>query len=1451
MFGVPFVASGFVLSYHEKAEDAFPALRQSSSLKSAIEPLSDSLVRHNLLLHRDKDVRVLVASCFCQIIRVLAPDPPYSDEVLRGIFKLIVSMFAELADTTSPYFTRRVKILETVARLKCCLLMLDIGCDDLVVEMFTVFFSVVREHHQQSLFQAMLSIMNLIIDEKVSQPLLDVILRNLLNAKKAAPSASSRLAVSIIQQSAEKLEPLVHGFLTSCILDRDAVGSELKEFYHDIIFEVFQCAPQMLLAVIPNLTQELLTDQVDVRIKAVNLLGKLFALPGQQVAHEYRQLFVEFLKRFSDKSAEVRVSALQCATACYMSNPSGPESLEVLASIEGRLLDFDDKVRTQAVIALCDLAKSNLKSIPPELISRVTDRLRDKKVSVRKNAMQKLLELYRAYCTKCSEGLITLTDHFEQIPCRILMLCYDKDCKEFRPHNMELVLAEDLFPANLSVEERTRHWISLYSFFTLAHIKALNSILSQKWRLQTEMQVYLAFRKKEKETSVEEVQKRSRSSFVKMSASFADPSRAEECFQKLNQMKDNSIFKDLLQLLDAGTNSITSYNIRDSFLKRIGNKHPLYDFLRTLSAKCSFNIFGSEHVLCILSDLSRKHVGSKNMNASSINLLMTVTNVFPSLLRGSEEQLKVLLLEEDNPFYEKLLQILSKAGPHISIKLSDIYPSLERVCLEGTRAQSKYAVSSIVALNGTSDQLVFFDLYKKLVDSLHSRENVPTVLQSLGCIAQYSVSTFESREEEITSFIQSIFHETDLLNDLDSFDEDSGCSSSCKLKIYGLKTLVKSFLPHQGTLVRHKIKELLDILFKILPEGKISDDIISSVCDKAHIRLAAAKAVLWLARRWDLHISPQIFHLGILKARDPSSLVRRLFLHKIHKLLKERAIPSRYACAFALGASDCFKDVQADSLKYLAEFIKEYGKDARIRQSSEMQDIGGTMTSYPEYILVFLIHVLAHDLGFPSENCQDEEIFARFCSPLVVILQALVNASVVDSSKNAVDDTSSYMLSIFRAIRKAEDAVDARMTPKLHILAEIGILILKALSSNRMSSSHTPGLILLPSSFYKDSLDAKSDEESPNFLTRSLFHEKFIKRVLSVFESDIVMPPSPPAKRGRKLQDDSVQVVGVKRNMNFPLHKQADLLRSWPKEEETKKSSEQGVESHETVRQQVSATDKNKGLVSRTASRSLGRRYESSAAYEHKKGAPESTDRNLGKDQLSSSCGSVITRPSLSESQVSFLDIRLTDCTPSEEIDGKKIKSSSVAEPCKVSNINPKNNFSSQEVGDKCDMLIGKRIKVWSPVDKSFCSGTVDEFNSQNSSHKITYDNGEVEVLRLANENWEIISSASSPKQEGNKFDSKFRKCQDLCGQSESSYCDTAVNSLSRIKVIDAVGDKANQQHTNISNKRKGDVDSGKIPLVAGASKGKKKEQKLVSVASEVIDVKEDTIARRTRSRKA
>ncbi|TYH32002.1 hypothetical protein ES288_A01G216800v1 [Gossypium darwinii] len=1347
-------------------------------LEAATKPLRNSIVKHGLPNHTDKDVRLLVAICVSEFFRILAPQPPFADKHLRDIFKLIISIFSELADTTSAFFSRRVKILETIARCKCCVIMLDIGCNDLILEMFKTFFSVVRDHHQQSLINDVLSIMTHILNEEVSHQLMDVILGNLIQESKDAPSAASQLAASVIQSCAEKLQPFVCGFLTSCSLDRDSVGSELKEFYHEIVLKIFQCAPEMLNAIIPSLTQELMTDQVDVRIKAVNLIGKLLLRPEYRVAQRYHALYLEFLKRFADKSSEVRVTALQCAKACCLANPSGIESLELLPAIKDRLLDFDDKVRMQAVIVACDIARSNLKYTSHEFVSEFTERLRDKKISVRKKTLQKVMEVYRDYCNKCAEGHITICDRFEQIPCKVLMLCYDKDCKEFRSQNIELVIAEDLFPILLPVEERTRHWIHLFSLFSPSHVKALSAILSQKKRLQTEMRNYLVLRRKEKEINSEDMQKKLRSSFVKMSASFPDPSKAEECFDKLSQMKDNKIFSSLGQLLDEVTLK-SAMAIRDKFLKVIGNKHPHYEFLQLLCSKCLFNIFDSEHVSCILNLISSGGLESNHLEAFSIELLLVIISNFPSLMRGSELEL-CLLFEEKYLIHDKIIQVLVKAGPHISVKFSDFYPVLKKICLEGTRPQSKYAVSAIASLIDVSEPYVFSELCEELVDSLHRGRNTATVLQSLGCIAQYSVSTFEHHDKEITQYVYKKIFQAKSLDDPSVTEDSSGCTT-CKLKIYGLKMLVKSFLPHRGSQISRPINSLLGTLLKMLQKEDVLDDIISCAGDRDYIRLAAAKSVLQLSRRWDLHISPDIFRPTILMGKDDSSSVRLSFLDKTYKLLKERVIPIRYASAFTLATADGFKDRQ-HSFKYMVEFIKEYNREAKKRRTSMVQ--GGSIVDYPAYLVVFLIHLLAHDEGFPPEGCQDEAIYAQFCSPLLLFLHTSISSNNVDDDMDIVNVAAFYLYYIFRAIKRAKDAIDVQRTPRLHFLADVGISGVNSFYQKGISSLPRPEMILLPSSLYK--ITPMQNEEA-NWKS---FTHTFVERVVHIFKSQISLPVGSVRKRGRKChEDDSFILVS---------HKQEDFSTRGA-DQVHKKSTRQGV----------NLGCRGRCAVSPDALGSVGSRNKDSNEQEY--GASNSSESALEKGKSFSS-HSFTQKPSQMESKVSTQKVGRSS-TSDGNVAADKSHTAGASNNCK-------------ESGTRNEVLIGQRIKVWSTFDSCFYSGTVDDFNPENNTHKITCDSGEVEILCLDSESWETISNCSLMAREVQPSDTQntlhLRQC----------VKDT----------VDKLRSDARQE-----SKTKLNMEDCKVPC---REKKKEERSKNSSSVSEVMNIDEDAVARRTRSRK-
>jgi sister chromatid cohesion protein PDS5 len=55
-----------------------------------------------------------------------------------------VSTFSGLSDISSPSFGMEVAMLDTLAKYRSCVVMLDLECDDLVNEIFSTFFAVVR-----------------------------------------------------------------------------------------------------------------------------------------------------------------------------------------------------------------------------------------------------------------------------------------------------------------------------------------------------------------------------------------------------------------------------------------------------------------------------------------------------------------------------------------------------------------------------------------------------------------------------------------------------------------------------------------------------------------------------------------------------------------------------------------------------------------------------------------------------------------------------------------------------------------------------------------------------------------------------------------------------------------------------------------------------------------------------------------------------------------------------------------------------------------------------------------------------------------------------------------------------------------------------------------------------------------------------------------------------------
>ncbi|KAG2659747.1 hypothetical protein PVAP13_1KG380000 [Panicum virgatum] len=198
-----------LLKLLKEVEDCLLKVEQSppESTSNAIRPATEALVRKELMGHTDPNVRLAVASCISEITRITAPDAPYDDD---DVFSLIVGAFQHLDDIENPFFGRRASILDTVAKVRSCVVMLDLECDDLINDMFHHFLRTVSSGHSDTVISCMETIMRLVIEESedVQPQIASCLLQNVRKEEKESSSPSFELAERVIDSCREKLKPV-------------------------------------------------------------------------------------------------------------------------------------------------------------------------------------------------------------------------------------------------------------------------------------------------------------------------------------------------------------------------------------------------------------------------------------------------------------------------------------------------------------------------------------------------------------------------------------------------------------------------------------------------------------------------------------------------------------------------------------------------------------------------------------------------------------------------------------------------------------------------------------------------------------------------------------------------------------------------------------------------------------------------------------------------------------------------------------------------------------------------------------------------------------------------------------------------------------------------------------------------------------------------------------------
>ena len=306
------------------------------SFKDSFMKVAAELADSQLLAHKDRGVRAWAARCIVDLLRLCAPNAPFTEKQLKAIFEMIIkSILPALGDPSNAYNLQHMYVLESLATVKSILLVTDqSGSDALIKAIFGTFFDVLSnvsrattgEQIAKAVDNNMTLILATLVDESgpLPQEVVDMIVAQFLRAdprvggpadarsRKDAPADVTQstltmkefppaynAAKTICNECPERMAREVSKYFSDVIVDvsgsnterrrdsADADGLEssiaglteqdLAELdkAHRLLRELWRACPLVLQNVVPQLEQELSAESVELRVLATEALGDM------------------------------------------------------------------------------------------------------------------------------------------------------------------------------------------------------------------------------------------------------------------------------------------------------------------------------------------------------------------------------------------------------------------------------------------------------------------------------------------------------------------------------------------------------------------------------------------------------------------------------------------------------------------------------------------------------------------------------------------------------------------------------------------------------------------------------------------------------------------------------------------------------------------------------------------------------------------------------------------------------------------------------------------------------------------------------------------------------------------------------------------------------------------------------------------------------------------------
>ncbi|TFK20656.1 cohesin-associated protein Pds5 [Coprinopsis marcescibilis] len=1041
------------------------------------------LIHTNILLHKDRGVKAYAACCLADILRLYAPDAPYTQPELRDIFQFFFrQLSAGLKGSEATYYNEYFHLLESLSTVKSVVLVCDLpSADELVAEIFRDFFTLIKRDLPKKVELFMADIMAALIEECQTLPsdVMDIIMAQFTDKNARPENPSFRLAVQVCAATADKLQRNVCQYFNDIITNNSGEEdyNEIRNA-HDLIKVLHRACPAVLHSVIPQLEEELRAEDLTVRLLATQILGEMYSdKGGPDLVRKYPNTWNVWLSRKNDRAVPIRLKVVESCRGLIQSLPESREVVEGLLS--KKLIDPDEKVRA----AVCKLYsqldyESALHYVSESQLKAVAGRGLDKKHVVRVEALNSIGRLYSLAYPEIENNDPIVIRKFAWIPEELLKTTAASP--EVRSV-VEQVLGDHILPlpsgssSTKATEVDEVAWSDrLVGMMRYLSEKSINSLLGLSGLKAVRPNVYDVFIdsciKYNANENEELVTRRLTATSQHLAASFPDPHKANEDFTAFAKLNENRLFKLAKICMDPQSDLKSLVKSTNEFNRRLEQlSSTLLPTLNIFLRRASYRILNQSSIPSLLKRVAKSYGSTAGHLIQASNhariLLTFVSKYSPALYKPHVAELVKAISDEKNiQLAEVGLQALAglvKYDGSLAPTERRTNEKLEKYALHTNWRLAKFATRYLALCKNKNE--VCKRLVDSIADALSSGEStdfdgISARVAALAQIAKYHSEAFERRSSVLMPFllkkILMIPSEGDPeeMEDGEEWMEKDDIPEFLRAKIQALKVCRNRCLAHSTAEKALEIATPSLKMFATLLEhnGSLNPDVIEDPKFLSRMRLQAAFALLHLStvEFFATAIVPKFLRLAVV-IQDSCYNVRIEFLTKLVTFLQPRKLPPRYNVIPFLTVHDPEDDVKSLAASYVNGAKQKMALAVRIE--------------HLDSIFIRLLHLLAHhpDFSTAHDDLLDIAKYVQFYLDLM-----------------ASQDNISLLNHLAMKLKTVRDAETHGHTERLYIMSELAQELIKTRANNQSWVVPTyPGKVKLPADILRPLPNAESAKE--------------------------------------------------------------------------------------------------------------------------------------------------------------------------------------------------------------------------------------------------------------------------------------------------------------------------------------------------------------------------------------